>query len=67
MKRHKKSKGSISATQIKTFPCDPKYLLAIRQIIYRMWRARKLSVKQGELVALAVDEALSAIIRHAHG
>ncbi|GAI29354.1 unnamed protein product [marine sediment metagenome] len=32
-----------------------------------MWRARKLSVKQGELVALAVDEALSAIIRHAHG
>jgi len=49
------------------FPSDSKYLAQIRQIIDGLWTKQGLPKKDSRLVALAVDEAISSIIRHAQG
>lgn len=48
-------------------PATAKYLSGVRTIVYKLWRKQGLPQKDGRLVALAVDEALSAIINHARG
>jgi anti-sigma regulatory factor (Ser/Thr protein kinase) len=49
------------------FTADTKHLVKVREIIARLWKKEKLNSKEGRLVALAVDEALTSIIRHAQG
>ena len=49
------------------FPAEAKHLFKARQIVEEIWAKEKLEPKEGRLVALAVDEALTSIIRHAQG
>lgn len=65
-KPRKKSTTSLIKKHI-VFPAEPKQLAGVRQIIGELWRKQNLPQKEGYLVALAVDEALSSIIRHAKG
>ncbi|MBI4713010.1 MAG: ATP-binding protein [Planctomycetes bacterium] len=48
-----------------SFPTHPKHLANVRQVINKLWHAARLPAKDGQLVVLAVDEALTSIIRHA--
>jgi anti-sigma regulatory factor (Ser/Thr protein kinase) len=49
------------------FTANARHLVKAREIIARLWKSEKLDCKEGRLVALAVDEALTSIIRHAQG
>lgn len=68
MKSKKKSSPKNKTLQESlTFECHPKYLGTVRRLVNKLWRTNKLPPREGRLVALAVDEALSAIVRHAIG
>lgn len=68
MKSNKKSNFKRKTLQESlSFECHPKYLSTVRRLVTRLWKVNKLNLKEGRLVALAVDEALSAIVRHAIG
>ncbi|MBI5777956.1 MAG: ATP-binding protein [Planctomycetes bacterium] len=65
MRKNKPTKGRNLKQQTLTFPCHPKYLVAIRKIVSKMWRQNGLPLSDMRLVTLAVDEAISAITQHA--
>lgn len=68
MKNNKKTNPKRKTLQESlSFECHPKYLSTVRRLITRLWRTNRLNIKEGRLVALAVDEALSAIVKHAIG
>lgn len=48
-------------------PADAKHLVEVRKVVQGLWHKQGLPQKESQLVTLAVDEALSAIIRHAQG
>ena len=65
MSKNRPSKKKNLKQQTLTFPCHPKYLVAVRRIVSKMWRDNGLPLKEMRLVILAVDEAIGAIIQHA--
>lgn len=69
MKRNKPRKKLTGSGLHKhiLFPAEAKHLVEVRQVIQELWRKQDLPQKESQLVTLAVDEALSAIIRHAQG
>ena len=63
-----RKKNALKKSQrVLKFPCHSKYLAVVRQAILSIWKSQKLPLAQGQLVALAVDEAVSSIIQHALG
>lgn len=65
MRKNKPTRKRNLKQQTLTFPCHPKYLVAIRRIVSKMWRQNGLPIKDMRLITLAVDEAISAITQHA--
>lgn len=69
MKRKQRRKKSTSAEFQKSvvIPAEAKQLVGVRRLIHVMWQKNNLPQKEGRLVSLAVDEALSSIVHHAQG
>ncbi|MFA5793521.1 MAG: ATP-binding protein [Candidatus Brocadiia bacterium] len=66
-KKKASSTNKKSLQESLTFACHPKYLAQVRRLVSKIWKQDRLPEREGRLVALAVDEALSAIVRHAIG
>ncbi len=46
-------------------PCDPKYLVEVREMVRQVCQASGLEERQGLLFSLAVDEAVTSILTNA--
>jgi len=66
-KTPRKKAGSAPLKKSVAVSCHPRHLGAVRELVFKMWHSARLPLKKGRLAVLAVDEALSAIIRHARG
>ena len=58
---------SKTASQVFVIPSETRRLNELRKSVKELWQACHLPERDGNLVVLAVDEAVSAIVSHARG
>lgn len=59
--------SSKTANQVFVIPSETRHLNELRKSVKELWQACNLPVRDGNLVVLAVDEAVSSIVSHARG